>query len=250
MKLGNFYSKSEKLSFYGRVEGQKVYRISHYGDVTPKGEYTLDALTVLPPVNPGKIIGVGLNYKDHAAEMRDKVPDEPLIFLKPPSAVIAHMSAIIWPDMALRVDYEAELGVVIGKTAKNIHENEVSHYILGYTAFNDVTARDLQSKDGQWARAKGFDTFAPFGPFVETELAHPGNLRIQALLNGNIKQDNNTNQMIFPINKIVSYISQVMTLYPGDVIATGTPPGIGPMQKGDEIRIRIEGLDDLINIVQ
>ena len=151
--------------------------------------------------------------------------------------------------MSQRVDYEAELAIVIGRDASNVSEEEALGCVLGYTAFNDVTARDLQKIDGQWTRAKGFDTFAPFGPTIETEI-EPGGLRIQAILNGEVKQDSTTSDMLFGVKQIVSFISQIMRLEAGDVIATGTPEGIGPMQKGDEIAIRIEGLDELINRVE
>ncbi len=185
----------------------------------------------------------------HADEMKDKLPEEPLLFIKPSSSILAHKQPVIYPESVNRLDFEAELGVVIKTTAKNIEIKDASDYILGYTCFNDVTARDLQAKDGQWTRAKGFDTFAPFGPYIETEIDNPQKLKIQSILNGEVKQNSNTSDMIFPINFLVSFISKIMTLYPGDIIATGTPQGIGPMQKGDRIIIRIEGLDDLENSI-
>jgi 2-keto-4-pentenoate hydratase/2-oxohepta-3-ene-1,7-dioic acid hydratase in catechol pathway len=178
------------------------------------------------------------------------LPDEPVLFLKPSSAVVASGSSIVYPESSSRVDYEAELGIVIKTEARNVSESEAASVVLGYTAFNAVTARDLQSKDGQWTRAKGFDTFAPFGPYIETELKNPNDLAIQAILNGKVVQDSRTSDMIFPVEKIISFVSKVMTLYPGDVIATGTPEGIGSMKKGDEIVIRIEGLEDLVNDVK
>lgn len=249
MKIGRFISSKGETPFYGMVSGETAIRLSGLDDRRELEPYPLKELKVLTPVHPTKIVAVGLNYRHHATELNFKLPDEPLIFLKPSSSVLAHRGEIVYPEMAGRLDYEAELGIVISKQAKNIDIKDVNSYILGYTAFNDVTARDIQNKDGQWTRAKGFDTFSPFGPFIRTDLESPQSLKIQAVLNGEIKQNSNTSDMIFPIPYLVSYISRVMTLYPGDVIATGTPEGIGPMKKGDEICIRIEGLDDLVNTV-
>lgn len=249
MKIGRFIAAGDDTPFYGIVSGDRVVRISGLDDKKELGSYDPGKLSVLTPVLPTKIVAVGLNYRYHASELNFKLPDEPLIFLKPASSILPHGEGIVYPDMTNRLDYEAELGIVIGKKVKNINIKEAEEYILGYTAFNDVTARDIQSKDGQWTRAKGFDTFSPFGPYVQTDLENPQSLKIQAVLNGEIRQNSNTSDMIFPIPYLVSYISRVMTLYPGDVIATGTPEGIGPMNRGDEIRIRIEGLDDLVNTV-
>lgn len=249
MNIGRFTSVNGDIPFYGMVSGKKVVRLSDLNERKEMETFDLEGLRVLTPVKPGKIVAIGLNYKYHASELDFKLPDEPLLFLKANSSILPHGGNIVYPDMAGRVDYEAELAVVIGREAKNIAENEAENYILGYTAFNDVTARDLQKKDGQWTRAKSFDTFSPFGPVIRTDLKNPGNLKIQAVLNGEIKQNSNTSDMIFPIPYLISYVSRVMTLYPGDVIATGTPEGIGPMKKGDTICIRIEGLDDLVNMV-
>ncbi len=249
MKIGFFYKKGEEKGFYGALYGGKVRKLNDFLLSNEWEEYELSELDISVPANPSKIVAVGLNYSRHAEEMKGKIPEEPVLFLKPPSSILPHKGKIIYPASAGRLDYEAELAVVISKTAKNIEAGEAPEHILGYTAFNDVTARDLQAKDGQWTRAKGFDTFAPFGPFIETAIADPGKLKIQAVLNGEVKQDSNTSNMIFDVFTLVSFISKVMTLYPGDVIATGTPEGIGPMRKGDEIIIRIEGLDDLVNRV-
>lgn len=248
MKLGTFRSPDKNEVFKGIVKDEVVYKIKNYDKPEIEGEYELKSLKILPPTSPTKIIAVGLNYRDHAEEMRLPLPDEPIIFLKPPSSVIAHRENIIYPEISRRVDFEAELAIVIKSTSKNISRNEAHRYILGYTAFNDVTARDLQKKDGQWTRAKSFDTFSPFGPFIETEI-DPSNLKIQSILNDEIKQNSSTSQMIFDVYELVSFVSKVMTLYPGDVIATGTPAGIGPMQKGDKIVIKIEGLNELENYV-
>lgn len=211
-------------------------------------KYILEGIKLLPPCEPTKIICVGLNYKDHAAEMKEALPEEPVLFMKPSTAVIGHGDAIVYPAMAGRVDYESELAVVIGRQAKEVAPDRAGGYILGYTCANDVTARDLQRKDGQWTRAKSFDTFLPLGPWIETEL-DPSHLEIRGYINGELKQHSNTGQLIFPVLELVSFVSRVMTLYPGDVIITGTPSGIGPMEPGDTVKIVIEGVGELINPV-
>ena len=208
----------------------------------------IEQIELLAPVVPSKVICVGLNYKDHAREMGMELPKEPIIFLKPPTTVLDPGKPIELPALSKQVDYEAELAIVIKKQGKYIPRSEAKDFILGYTCANDVTARDIQKIDGQWTRAKAFDTFLPLGPFIETKL-EVENLTIKAILNGEIKQSSNTNEMIFSVDYMISYISQVMTLYPGDVILTGTPPGIGPMKSGDEIVIEIEGLGLLRNPV-
>lgn len=209
-------------------------------------EYEMDKVTVLPPCKPTKIVCVGLNYKDHAAEMKDRIPDEPVLFLKPPSSVIGHGGHIVYPPQSRQVDYEAELGVVIGKRARHVKAEHAKDYIQGYTCFNDVTARDLQKKDVQWTRAKSFDTFSPVGPFIVTDI-DPTNLAVQSRLNGEVKQSSNTSNMMFDVYRLVEFISGVMTLEHDDVIATGTPSGIGPMKKGDVIEIEIEKVGTLGN---
>ena len=191
---------------------------------------------------------MGLNYFDHANELQMKIPDEPLIFMKPPSALIAHNDNIIYPKMSKQLDYEAELAVIIKNRIKDIEPEDVLVNILGYTCFNDVTARDLQKKDEQWTRAKSFDTFAPVGPFISTEL-NPDNLEIRLYKNGQLMQDSSTSNMIFKVDKIVSYISKIMTLFPGDIIATGTPPGVGQLKAGDIVEVEIEGIGVLKNKV-
>ncbi|MCK9595090.1 MAG: fumarylacetoacetate hydrolase family protein [Candidatus Omnitrophica bacterium] len=202
----------------------------------------------LPPAAPSKIILIGLNYRDHAKELNMPIPKEPVIFMKPVSSLIACAEDIIYPPMCARLDYEAELALVIKKKAKNIRRLDADKYILGYTCLNDVTARDLQKRDGQWTRAKSFDTFCPVGPWLETEF-DPANARVRAYLNGKLKQDSSTRNFIFDIRFLVCFISKVMTLYPGDLISTGTPAGVGPMRPGDTITIDISGIARLENRV-
>jgi 2-keto-4-pentenoate hydratase/2-oxohepta-3-ene-1,7-dioic acid hydratase in catechol pathway len=249
MKIARFLHKGKEL--FGVVEGDHI--------LTAEGEllgafsvtrqvYSLAEVKILPPVMPSKIVAIGLNYKDHAAEVKFDLPEEPLLFLKPGSAVIGHLDPIIYPAMSHRVDFEGELGIVMGRLAKEVPEERADEFILGYTCFNDVTARDLQGKDGQWTRAKGFDTFAPLGPWIETEI-DPACLKLETLLNGERKQASDTSYLIFPPRRLVSFISRVMTLYPGDVIATGTPSGIGPMKVGDTVEVVIEGIGRLVNAV-
>jgi len=194
-------------------------------------------------------VAVGLNYRDHASEMGLEIPKEPILFLKPSTSVIGPQEAIVYPSQSSRVDYEAELGVVIGRTCKDVDARDAKDYILGYTCLNDVTARDLQAKDGQWTRAKSFDTFAPIGPWIATDIEDPHTLSIQARLNGETKQSSNTSNLIFTVYELIDFISHIMTLREGDIIATGTPSGIGPMSLGDEIAIEIEGIGVLVNRV-
>lgn len=210
--------------------------------------FSLSEITFLPPCVPTKIIAVGLNYFDHANEVQMKISDEPLIFMKPPSTLIAHNDNIIYPKMSKQLDYEAELAVIIKNRIKNIEPEDVFENILGYTCFNDVTARDLQKKDEQWTRAKSFDTFAPIGPFISTGL-NPDNLQIKLYKNGQLMQNSSTNNMIFKVDKIISFISKIMTLFPGDIIATGTPSGVGKLEEGDIVEVEIEGIGVLKNNV-
>ncbi len=207
---------------------------------------SLDQVKLLSPVAPTKVVAVGLNYRDHAEELGLQLPEEPLLFMKPASSVIGPGDIILMPPQSGQVDFEAELGVVIGKHAARISRNEASDYIMGYTCLNDVTARDLQKKDGQWTRAKGFDTFCPIGPWIETEL-DPSDLGVELFLNGKLKQKSRTSNLIFDPFALVEFVSHVMTLLPGDIIATGTPAGIGPMKEGDTVEVRIEGIGSLIN---
>jgi 2-keto-4-pentenoate hydratase/2-oxohepta-3-ene-1,7-dioic acid hydratase in catechol pathway len=197
---------------------------------------------------PGKIIAVGLNYRSHAAELGMPVPGEPVLFMKPPSAVIAPGEVIVAPPGVGQVDYEAELAVVIGKETREVSVSEASDFILGYTCANDVTARDLQKKDGQWTRSKSFDTFCPLGPWVETNPPAPESL-VELILNGEVRQSAPIADMIFSPLELVSFISGVMTLKQGDVIMAGTPPGVGPLKAGDEVTVRIAGIGELRNKV-
>ena len=209
----------------------------------------MDEIKILPPVVPSKAVCIGLNYHDHIEETNSKVPDRPVVFIKPSTAVIGHMDDIKYPELSKRVDYEGELAVVIGKKAKDINVNDAKEYIFGYTCGNDVTARDLQPADGQWTVSKSFDTFLPLGPWIETEL-DPLNLEIRTYLNDELKQSSNTRHLIFDPYTLVSYISQIMTLLHGDIILTGTPSGIGPMKKGDKVVVEIENIGSLINYVK
>lgn len=206
------------------------------------------SVRVLAPVQPSKIVAVGLNYKDHAREMNKPLPDEPLIFLKPSTAVIGPEEAIALPAGVGRVDYEAELGLVIGKRARRVAARDASDYILGLTCVNDVSARELQRRDVQYTRAKGFDTFAPIGPAV-TVGVDPAALDVESWLNGERRQHSNTRELIFDAGYLVEFISSVMTLLPGDVITTGTPSGVGPLQPGDRIVVKVAGVGELANNV-
>ncbi len=203
---------------------------------------------LLAPAKPGKIIMVGLNYKEHAKELGLKIPKEPVLFLKPPTSIIGLGQNIIYPPAVKRLDYEAELAFIIKKTARNIAEKKAKEYILGYTCCNDVTARDLQKKDGQWTRAKSFDTFCPLGPYIETQI-NMRNLVVRSYLNGTLRQNSSISDFIFPVYYLLAFISRIMTLLPGDVISTGTPPGIGCMNRGDAIEVEIEGVGNLRNKV-
>jgi 2-keto-4-pentenoate hydratase/2-oxohepta-3-ene-1,7-dioic acid hydratase in catechol pathway len=204
---------------------------------------------LLAPVIPrSKVVAVGKNYRDHAAEMGGDAPAEPLLFLKPNTAVIGLGDAIILPPQSKQVDYEGELAVVIGKIAKNVPAERAHEYIFGYTVANDVTARDLQKADGQWTRAKGFDTFCPLGPVIETELDPDAFIRTR--VNGELKQDGKISDMVHDIPSIVAYASSVFTLLPGDVILTGTPSGIGPIVAGDTVEVEVEGVGSLVNPVR
>ncbi len=203
---------------------------------------------ILAPVAPSKIVAVGLNYRDHAAEMNKALPDEPLIFLKPSTAVIGPGAPIVLPPGAGRVDYEAELGLVIGRPARNVPAERAHEVVAGFTCVNDVTDRDLQRRDVQYTRAKGFDTFAPVGPCVApADLDRP--LGIETRVNGERRQHSSTRELIFPLRRLVEFVTGVMTLLPGDVLSTGTPPGVGPLAPGDRVVIAIEGVGELENDV-
>ena len=220
---------------------------TYFEDPVPTGdELPLPDVRLLAPVIPSKVVCVGRNYADHAAELGNEVPAEPLLFLKPSTAVIGPDDPIPLPAASGRVDHEAELAVVIGRLCKGVSEEEAPAYVLGYTCGNDVTARDLQERDGQWSRAKGFDGFCPLGPWIDTEL-DPAGVRVEARVNGEVRQSASTELLTFTPAFLVSYVSQVMTLLPGDVLLTGTPAGVGPLADGDHVEVEIEGLGVLRN---
>jgi len=225
----------------GDVEGLPSRRM----DPIPLAQASL-----LPPVEPSKIVCIGRNYREHAAELGHEVPAEPLLFFKPPSALLAPGAAIIRPKVSARTDYEGELGVVMARRAHHLRDDEdVRPYILGYTCVDDFTARDLQNKDGQWTRAKGFDTFCPVGPLVTDTLDPWAGVQVETRVNGEVRQSGNTRDFIFPLDAILRYASRIMTLEPGDLIATGTPKGVGPVVAGDVVEVSIEGVGVLRNPV-
>jgi len=211
--------------------------------------HDIEDVDIISPLKPSKIVCVGLNYKDHAKELDMEIPTEPIIFIKPSTTVVGHLDTILYPKTSAHVEYEAELGIVISKEAHKVDKNNAHEVIGGYTVVNDVTARDLQKKDVQWTRAKSFNTFAPIGPCIETDI-DPMNLNISLKLNSELKQNSNTKNMIFNVNELVEFISDIMTLLPGDIISTGTPPGVGPMHIGDNVEIEIEGIGKLKNYLK
>lgn len=236
---------------YGILSGESIHVIEGkpYSRVKlTEDYYQLSEVRLLSPCQPSKVVCLGLNYLSHAKETNAPLPKVPLLFLKPSTAVIGPEDNIVYPDMSKRVDYEGELAIIIKERAWRVAAEEALDCVLGYTCFNDVTARDLQASDGQWTRAKGFDTFAAIGPCIETEL-DPGSAGLETYLNGEMKQKGNTNDLIYSVPEVISFISNVMTLTAGDVIATGTPSGIGPMQPGDTVEIRIESIGTLRNYV-
>jgi len=236
---------------HGVVNGELVQAIVdkpfHYIKLTDR-HYQLSEVKLLSPCTPSKIVCLGLNYHSHAKEVKARLPNAPLLFLKPSTAVIGPEDDIVYPASLTRVDYEGELGVVIKKPAWRVSIEDALDYVLGYTCFNDVTARDLQYQDKQWTRAKSFDTFAAVGPCIQTEL-DPGNVYVETYMNGELRQKANTSDLIFPIPELINFISHVMTLLPGDIIATGTPSGIGPMYAGDTVEVKIEPIGVLRNYV-
>ena len=227
---------------------QEWYRL----DGDPFGDYVAgDAvdeaqIKVLAPVTPSKIVAVGLNYRDHAKEMNKALPDEPLIFIKPSTAVIGLDDDIVMPPSSSQVDYEAELGIVMRKRARAVPAERASDYVLGLTCVNDVTARDLQKRDVQYTRAKGFDTFAPIGPCIAVGLDGSA-LDVESWVNGERRQASNTRELIFSLGRLVEFVSTVMTLHPGDIIATGTPSGVGPLAPGDRVVVKVDGVGELTN---
>lgn len=237
---------------WGIIEGEHVrpLKATPWQGINTTGEdHRLSDLRLLAPATPSKIIAVGLNYRDHAAELGLALPDEPLLFLKPPTCVVGPGQAIVAPRLAGQVDYEAELAVVVKRRCRQVSSGRAGGYLLGYTCANDVTARDLQRKDGQWARAKSFDTFCPLGPWIETDV-DTSFTGIRCFVNGERRQDSTTAYMLYSPAELLSFISHVMTLEPGDVILTGTPAGIGPLRPGDTCDVEIEGIGRLSNPVQ
>ena len=255
----------------GSLEGEEIRLLAHedmiefieYGGSPEPGEDTVSlgqARIHAPIARPQKVIGIGLNYEDHAAETGADIPEKPIVFAKYPNTVIGPGEAIRIPPITEQADYEAELAVVIGRAARNVSESEALDYVFGYANANDVSSRDLQfSEGGQWTRSKSIDTFCPLGPFIATtdEIVDPQDLSIRCILNGEVMQDGTTSKMIFPVAELVSFLSQGMTLVPGDVIVTGTPPGVGSardpqvwLQAGDEVTIEIQGLGTLTNPVE
>lgn len=236
---------------HGILTGEKirVFTGSPYGRIrTTDAHYNPSDVRLLPPCTPSKIVALGVNYRSHGEEMGHRIPTEPLIFIKPSTSVIGPEDDIIYPESSERVDYEGELGVVIKNRTRNVSEDNAAGHILGYTCVNDVTARDIQARDKQWTRSKGFDTFCPLGPCIETEL-NPDNVRLETRLNGEVRQKTSTGDLIFGAYELVSFISRVMTLLPGDVIATGTTRGVGPMQPGDTVEVTVENIGTLRNYV-
>ncbi len=225
----------------------KLYRYLHDGRILESSEVP-DGAKLLTPVTPTKIVCVGRNYAEHAKELGNEAPPEPIIFMKPPSALLDPGGTIVRPAASQLVHHEGELAIVIGREAKNVQASDWRDYVLGFSCANDVTARDLQKKDGQFTRGKGFDTFCPIGPCIETEL-DVSNLRVTTRVNGEVRQDGSTSQMIFSCAFLVEFISAIMTLMPGDVILTGTPAGVGPLNSGDAVEVEIEGIGVLRNVV-
>jgi len=252
MRIIRFREHPEAWPAWGWVSEDRVGLIggSPFSDFRRESaDRPLSAVQLLPPLIPGKIICVGRNYAAHAAEHDAEVPALPLLFSKPPSAVIGPGDPILLPPQSRRVEHEAELAVVIGQRARWISPEEASGYILGYTAANDVTARDLQNSDGQWTRAKGFDTFCPLGPWIDTHL-DPSDLLVTCHVNGQLRQMASTRDMVFPIPQLLAYVSSIMTLEPGDLLLTGTPSGVGQLAAGDEVQVEIGGLGILTNPVR
>ncbi|WP_067461499.1 fumarylacetoacetate hydrolase family protein [Actinomadura macra] len=250
MRIARF-ATDEGMSF-GVVEENTVAAIAAhpFGELTFTGQrLPLADVRLLAPILPSKVIAIGKNYADHAREMGSEPPAEPVLFAKPSTAVIGPGEPVAYPQkLSQRVDFEGELALVIGRMCREVPASRAAEVILGYTCANDVTARDLQKKDGQWTRAKGFDTFCPLGPWIETE-ADPSDLAISTTVNGEVRQDARTSLLLHDVPSLVEYVSQVMTLLPGDVILTGTPAGVGPLEIGDEVTVTVESVGSLTNHV-
>ncbi|HVB36190.1 MAG TPA: fumarylacetoacetate hydrolase family protein [Candidatus Acidoferrales bacterium] len=244
-------NQAEGPAHYAVVEDARVFEIAEpfHQQQRTGASWLLSDVKLLPPCEPSKIVCVGRNYTEHAAELGNDLPKEPLIFLKPPSSVLAPGEPILLTPRSERVDYEGELAIVIGKVCSDLRSSaDARPCILGYTCLNDVTARDLQKKDVQFTRAKSFDTFCPFGPFIETDI-DLSRVTLETFLNGKKRQSARITEMIFPVDVIIQWISQVMTLVPGDVIATGTPSGVGPLAAGDVVEVSVSGVGTLRNPV-
>ena len=254
MKIARFEHRGS-ISF-GLVSGGMVTPLSEKSVYqgafnTGTGVVPLSEVRLLAPSVPSKIVAVGLNYTDHAKELGMPVPKNPILFIKPSSSLLDPGGAIIHPPSVKQLDFEAELAFDIKKKCKDIRASDAEGFILGYTCFNDVTARDQQKEDIQWTRAKSYDTFSPLGPWLVTpDELDPDNVKVQALVNGRIVQDSSTSLFIFKIGALLEFISGIMTLYPGDVVTTGTPPGVGPLKQGDTVTIRVEKIGDLTNSVR
>ena len=244
VKFGIVEGAAESGAELADIAGHPFGPISFTGERRP-----VESVRLLPPVLPSKVVAIGKNYDDHATEMGGDVPDRPLIFLKPSTAVVGTGDTIAYPQSASRVDYEGELAVIIGRLCRDVPESRAAEVVFGYACANDVTARDQQASDGQWSRAKGYDSFCPLGPWIETDIS-PDDLRITTRLNGETKQDGRTSQIVHKIPALIAYITACMTLLPGDVILTGTPAGVGPMEIGDEVEVEIEGIGRLVNVVK
>ena len=257
MRLCRISHESLKTARYAVLEESTVrpladdYTIgADIGLVDQEGSFALDEVKLLAPVLPSKVVCVGRNYREHAAELGNKMPDEPLLFLKAPSSVIASGDSIELPSASQQVEHEGELGVVIGRLARKLSsDDDPLSYVLGYTCVNDVTARDLQRKDVQFTRGKSFDTFCPVGPWIKSNI-DPSNVAVETRLNGEVKQKGNTADMAFPVAFLIRYISEIMTLYPGDLIATGTPAGVSRMKTGDTVEVEVTGIGILRNEVR
>jgi 2-keto-4-pentenoate hydratase/2-oxohepta-3-ene-1,7-dioic acid hydratase in catechol pathway len=251
MKIVRVDSRVDDIT-YGAVEPEGI-RL-HLGSPFVAWEPTetvvaWDQARLLAPVIPTKIVAVGRNYEEHADELGNPLPEEPALFLKPPTSVIGPLQAIRVPEESDNVHHEAELAVIIGKVARDVKMEDAGDYVLGYTAANDVTARDLQKRDVQWTRGKGFDTFCPLGPAIDTDLDPLEGLQVTCRVNGDLRQSGSTADMIFGVAELIEYISRIMTLLPGDVILTGTPSGVGPIEVGDKVEVEIEGIGVLMNTV-
>jgi len=248
MKIARFEHKGQTV--WGSVHDDGIYLLK--GDILTgatetKEKVLLADVKILPPLLPSKIIGIGLNYKKHIEESPFDPPEVPMFFFKPPTSVIGHLDTIILPD-SNKVDYEGELGIVIGKKAKNVKESEAMDYVLGCTIVNDISARDFHRQDKSFARSKGVDTFCPFGPYIVTGL-NPDGLKIETRLNGKTVQSSNTNDLLYKVNQLISFVSKYVTLMPGDLMATGTPSGVGGIKAGDVLEVEIEKIGILKNFV-